>query len=533
MYTLDNFVLTKPSQINWRASKANIIYIPLTHSNFKSFYTSTPLFKQIFRTIIVPTNSTFMNRPIRSAKYISQLKQEIRTSQIIRAPKASTKGPVIVDLTLVSDVAHQLIKSVGKVKTLDEFFKYIDEIFKGINTYQNISEYPTIVVFDNSGNSLIDIQTLAYYFKSKAFELPYQITNKLGFVYFKDLGYFPILTESQVLRQNILRLIKYSETLKKTSLEATDVNPLEHEQEVKDRIEVPRDIIEKVLNDIYKKKVNDEYLEMTYTIVSNYIRSNSALEVNWSSPEQVKRIIEEALKYSNKLLESNSKKSIPELIKMAAEHQIYYKEVPEEYLENQIKPLGISTSKVVNLKKILDPKRTKYEFDINLDKVIEELIKSLDDPKFGLKVYSVDKKVIDDSANRLVEYSIKLKPKEGRAYRVALRIPALVHDMYFKINGEYYVINNQLMQKPIIKKSDNAVQLKTNYSVITYDIHSSSLMNQSYEDMVQKFLNDMKSSKRLKKAEVIDNNTEETLKAYGVDPQIISNLTYKNVEIKL
>lgn len=533
MYTLDNFVLTRPAQINWRASHANIIYIPLLHSNFSTFYKSNPIFKQIFRTIIVPSNSSFMNRPIRPAKYVSQLKREIRTSQIVGSPKANTKGPVFVDLSLVSDVAHQLIKSVGKVKTLDAFFKYVEDVVKGINTYQNISEYPTIVVFDNSGNSLNDIQTLAYYFKSKAFEFPYKIANKLGFVYFKDLGYFPILTETEVLRQNVLRLIKYAETLKKSALEDSVDNPLVQEKEAKDRVVVPREIIKKILDDVYKRKVNNEYYEMTYTIVSNYVKSNPALEVNWNSPEQVKRIIEEALKYSNKMLESNSKKSLPELIKMTAEHQIYYKEVPEEYLENQIKPIGISTAKVTKLKKILDPKRTKYEFDINLDKTIEELIKSLDDPKFGLKVYAIDKKVIDDSANRIIEYSIKLKPKSGRAYRVVLRIPALVHDMYFKINGEYYVINNQLMQKPIIKKSDNAVQLKTNYSVITYDIHSSSLMNQSYEDMVQKFLNDMKSSKRLKNAEVIDHTTEELLKAYGVDPNTISHLTYKTVEIKV
>ena len=533
MYTLDNFQPNRAGMINWRMSKANIIYIPMQGSNIVDFFMQENL-KPIYHNIIVPTGITFKGRIIRNAKYIAELRKKIQSVKFTNTLQNAIQKPVIYDLTQIIDTASKFTKSLSTLKVFDEFFEIVHKVYSTIKMHPQVGSYPVVVVFDNSHNSINDIELLVRYFRLKSFELPFQITDKYAFIYFKEIGYFPIATPENILKRNVLRLVKYTETLRKTDLIDNDNNPLTSEDDqLEKNVDVPREAIEKFLLDIYKKELPQERIDLVYSIVKTYVKSHPGLVVNWNSPEEAKRIIEEALKYSNKITGTTRKLDIKELIQMTERTHVFQKEESEKELESNITPIGVKTSTIANMKYMLDPKRTKYEFDINLDKVIEKMIRSLNDEKFGLTVRGIEREVVDDSANRYVMYKIKLKPAKGRAYTVVLRIPTLVHDTYFKINGEYYVINNQLMQKPIIKKSDNVVQLKTNYSVISYILQSASVSNQKYSEVVQKFMNDMKVAKKLKKAELIDKNTEERLKQFGIDDKTLSDLMYKKVEINV
>jgi hypothetical protein len=87
------------------------------------------------------------------------------------------------------------------------------------------------------------------------------------------------------------------------------------------------------------------------------------------------------------------------------------------------------------------------------------------------------------------------------------------------------------MQKTLIKKTADSVQLKTNYSVITYRLKNSLLTTKTYNDIVEVFLNNLKTAKKLKKAVIMDKNTETRLSAYGINNDIIKDLNYKNIQI--
>jgi len=94
------------------------------------------------------------------------------------------------------------------------------------------------------------------------------------------------------------------------------------------------------------------------------------------------------------------------------------------------------------------------------------------------------------------------------------------------------VLNNQLIQKTIIKKAENMVQLKTNYSVTSYTIERSVFDASNYTEFIERFMRNMKLQKKLKKAEVIDQATEKLMIEYGIPLDIVSGMMYKYVHIK-
>ena len=294
---------------------------------------------------------------------------------------------------------------------------------------------------------------------------------------------------------------------------------------------IKRVSIEKALQQKYKKEIDKSTVDAIYKISSTFLKTHPDIEVKNNDINSVVKLIELSLQYSNKSL-ADEKRTFKELVDTTIKQHMYRKDVTEKMLNSNVKPIGLNMARITNMKFVIDPGRTAIEFNENLDKNIIKMIESIDDDYFGLKILNVTKDIVDDNMNRLNVYKIKIKPKKGRVYTTTLNIPALVNEgTYLKLSGQLYVINNQLMQKTLIKKTADSVQLKTNYSVITYRLKNSLLTTKTYNDIVEVFLNNLKTAKKLKKAVIMDKNTETRLSAYGINNDIIKDLNYKNIQI--
>lgn len=530
MYSISNLQPNRLiDKINWRVSQVNIIYIPFTDANFVLFFKSIPNMRLIYKEILIPDNITIAGLPVRSAKYISDVKQEIKTAKIIKSvSKLTQRGPVIVDTTPVFNTLQQRIKgSGGTLRYFNEFFKFVNSIYESLD-----HKYSTIVLYDNSQGSVLDTKRLLTWFRYNQFKMPVQITDSYGIMYLgSNLGYYVLHTQDAVLRPNSVKIEKFVENLAKSISKEEAERLLDTTiEESQLPITVDKKIVAEALKKEYAKEVDPKLVETITSLVNTFLKDKKDIAVKLTDIPSVIKVIKLALEYSNHSI-GNKSNTLKELIDTTVKTHLFKKDIAPNLMQNKIKPSGLDNYKLTNIKYVLDPGRLATEFNENLDQNIAKMISALNDPKFKIKIINIDKEVVDDNANRYINYKIKIKPDKGRVYEVKLRVPTLINDNYLKIGGQTFVLNNQLMQKPILKKSENEVLFKTNYSVTTYSLKRSKLAMQSYTSIVDNFLNEMKNLKKLKEAKSMSAEAEKELIDYGIPTQIVKDLMYEKIEL--
>jgi len=390
----------------------------------------------------------------------------------------------------------------------------------------------TVLVFDFT-DEFNDLEKMLLFLKMNKFQFPTQLADRV-LIHLNNKYYLFSIDGININKQVYRLLIKVVTEKIIESVESTESenNVIDVNEAASSLIQITDEQIKKAILKKYSKQLSDLEVQSIKTLTENFIRNHPDIQVNLGDLNELAQAIEFALKNSVKTVDSSTESKLFEELLREHEKQFVYKQsVNPDKIHNK-KTIGINALKATGIQWVTDSGRTKVEFDENLDRNIEKLVESLDDPDFGLHVLGIDKKITDDGRSRFIDYIIKIKPERGRAYQVKLRIPALVHGTYFKIGGNYYVINNQLMQKPIIKKSASEVQLKTNYSVTTYSIKSFPQHIKSYDDLVNKFLGIMKTAKKLKDTEVMDAATENRLRDYGVPVDEIAKINYKKIDLK-
>lgn len=129
----------------------------------------------------------------------------------------------------------------------------------------------------------------------------------------------------------------------------------------------------------------------------------------------------------------------------------------------------INPEQIIKLKEITGPVRHKYEFSENIDFNVSRLFKVLESKSNPIKIISIDKEIKDNDLERYAEYVIKIKNLNGGykdSYEIKLRIPTLINDKYFKLNGKEYIISSQQFLNPITKDKPSEVRFLTNYNMI-------------------------------------------------------------------
>jgi len=116
--------------------------------------------------------------------------------------------------------------------------------------------------------------------------------------------------------------------------------------------------------------------------------------------------------------------------------------------------------------------RQKFEFTKTIHNNVKKLFKSLENVStHPIKIVSIKHTVKDDDLNRFIEYSVKLKNQDqDEPYVVKFKVPGIVNDKYFKINGNNYIISNQQCLKPITKTANKNVRFLSNYAIIELEI---------------------------------------------------------------
>jgi len=517
---------------NWHQARVNIIYIPFSFTKFQDWYVSDPQIKQFYKTIIVPDKITIGSIPVRKVQnYITELKKTVKGIRVEKIVKNNISTPVIVDLSPITYTFWRLVNSRGVKYVAPDFFNIVYSIYNMLVSAKQTGASETVVVLDFT-NEYIELEKLLLFLKLNDYQFPAQIADRYVLFHYKNF-YLALTTDSSMEISKIVfsKLYKISETKidEKVEEEIKKENS-EQEAESTKPSGITTDLIKNVLRSKFNKTINDGLeLESIVKLTQRFISQHPDMKVNLGDPTEVANLIKEALKNEVKL--SGKPVSFDELLAEHRKQFVFKKDIDADKIHNS-KTIGINALKATNIKWVTDPQRTKIEFDENLDRNIEKLIESLDDPKFKMHVLGIEKEIQDDGRSRYYIYKIKIKPENGRAYVTKLRVPALVHDTYLKIGGNFYAINNQLMQLPIIKKNANTVQLKTNYSVTDYSIKSFPQTVKNFKDIVDKFLNIMKATKKLKTAEVMDATTESRLRDFGVPVDEIAKINYKKIEIK-
>jgi len=516
-------------QVQWYQGRANIIYIPFPLTKFTNWYNSDQQLKQHYRTIIIPDKVTIGAMPVRRIQnYITEIKKLLKGVQVEKIIKNSISKPVIVDLSPVAYTFWQMINTRGIKYIAPDFFNFVNSIYSMIVSAKQLGDSNTVVVFDFT-DEYNELDKLLLYLKLNDYEFPAQIADKYVFFRYKN-NYIPLTADSSMdINKTIFHKLAKISTDKDNYVEPANNDVADNTTE-QPELPITDELIKNVLLAKFNKNISDKLeLDSIVKLTQQFINKHPDMDVNLGDQSELANLVKEALK--NQVHIGSEKVSFDELLAEHNKQFVFKMNVDPDKIHSK-KTIGINAIKATGVKWVTDASRTKIEFDENLDRNIHKLVESLDDPRFKMHVLGVEKEISDDGRSRYYNYKIKIKPEKGRAYVTKLRVPALVHDTYFKIGGNLYAINNQLMQLPIIKKNANTVQLKTNYSVTDYSIKAFPQNISDFSDIVTKFLNIMKSSKKLKDAEAMDLQTESLLKDYGLPLDEVAKINYKKIEIK-
>jgi len=148
-------------------------------------------------------------------------------------------------------------------------------------------------------------------------------------------------------------------------------------------------------------------------------------------------------------------------------------------VNNYTTPLVFSesvTNNIINPKSVIDIDyttgawRQKYEFEETIHENIKKLFSTFEEtPDHAVKVKKIKHSIIDNNADRLIQYTITLQNTSGDntdEYDITLNIPGIVNDRYVKLNGSQYIMANQQFMKPITKTEKNKVRILSNYAII-------------------------------------------------------------------
>ena len=215
----------------------------------------------------------------------------------------------------------------------------------------------------------------------------------------------------------------------------------------------------------------------------------------------------------------------------------------QKIIYSEPKTLHLISPKVIDLDKVTGLVRQKYEFSDNIHKTINTLFKSLETQNNNpIKVTKIKHEFQDNNLDRVIKYTITLQNLSGgfnKPYDVVIKIPALVNDRYFKLNGKNYIMSNQQFFVPITKTDPNECRLLTNFATITLSVvnmkyNISELpeiieyVKRTYPEIIQEV---RKEGNKIISVDLIDNIT---INLYDNDAYLspMETLSYDNNESK-
>jgi len=234
-------------------------------------------------------------------------------------------------------------------------------------------------------------------------------------------------------------------------------------------IEINRKQLSRILK---KYKIKDRTIgDNIKTALDNYLVSNEKFNEN-DLEEEIFKAIHLTI-FGTSEISEEYKHNPAKLISKLEEVNTYSKPVN---IQNLKENYMCNPADIVSLDKVTGLVRQEYEFSDNIHKTIKTLFKSLETRKDNpIKIVGFKYHYQDDNLNRVINYEITLKNMVGglsEPYTVNVKVPALVNDRYFKLNGKQYILSNQQFFVPITKTDPNECRLLSSFAMMTLSVEN-------------------------------------------------------------
>lgn len=209
----------------------------------------------------------------------------------------------------------------------------------------------------------------------------------------------------------------------------------------------------------------------------------------------------------------------------------YAKDIHYPLLKDNV---ALQPSQTISLSRVTGMVRHEYEFSDNIHQNIKTLFKALESrPNSPVKIQSFKHDYEDNNLNRVINYKITLKNLAGGnsdPYTVNIKVPALVNNRYFKLNGKTYILANQQFFVPITKTEPSQCRFLSSYCMLTMSVQNMK-MNLSEIDKIVDYIQiyyqsaivdiEMSSDKKLISVILQDNaGKKHTIQPQSITPYI-------------
>ena len=452
-----------------------IHFIPDFSTNFITYKDIFPFRTNNAQCLVVKSNMIRVGSiALNPKQYFIDVKKTFGKAVNSIPEKINENKYIIIDHSPVMEAIYR-INSISERRALFLLFNYIKNEFQFSKALHPNIEHLVLISFNNTG--LFDsLSNNIAAFKSKDdlfrffdnYTLIHANDYVTPFIYYKQTSIFIDTAALNKLKKEVYSIIPTTQPLLSIQDEpGVDDSLVLPTKPVDINVVYPEhQISNNVLNNVLKT------LEIKNENVENNIRiaiSNQLLVNPDTTEEEINQI---ALKAINKTIYGTDKISQefldnPKLLtsKLSAFNE-YYDELTEIHsAENFINP----DSNLISINKITGPVRHKFEFSNNIHTHVEKLFKTLESKTNPVEVLDITHVIKDNNVDRFIEYEITLKNKVGYAepYKIKLKVPYLVNDRYFKLNGKEYILSSQQFLKPITKNTPTEARFLSHFSMIT------------------------------------------------------------------
>ena len=366
---------------------------------------------------------------------------------------------------------QQLKKEISFLKTKDPIENVI--LFSLNDTKPNPGLSDILFYFSTIPGNMIS--SLACFDKFMLVSMSSLITKP---IIFPIVGYKKNSPNPEVYKQNINNIEKiYQEKEKILAKQKEEDSKIEPDE----KIEVKQNELDKQLNNLNVNKTQLNNILKKYNIRDKLIADNikSALldyisthkNPEKENLEKITLIAINKLLFNKEEIDDQYLNNPSKLFSKLEEintfsQEMIYPDTVDDYI--------INPKDTIALKKVTSLVRHKYEFSDTIHKNIEELFDELQTrPNDPIKILKITHTYEDNNLNRFINYEITLKNLTGKnktPYKVNVKIPGLVNDRYFKLNGKTYILSNQQFFMPITKTEPDECRLINSYQTLTLSL---------------------------------------------------------------
>lgn len=453
-----------------------IHFIPDFSTNFITYKDIFPFRTTNMQCLVVKANMIRIGSIVLNPKqYFINLKKEFGKTLNSIPEKIIQNKYIVVDHSPVMEAIYRINK-ISERRALFLLFNYIKNEFQFSKSLHPDIEHLVLISFNNTG--LIDtFSNNIAAFKSKEdmfrffdnYTLIHVNESLTPFIYYKKTNIFIDINALNKIKKEVHLIVPITQPLLSIQDEPEVINtliPPPKSNKIDDKIypeeQISNNILKETLSTLEIK--NDNVENNIKIAISNQLTTNPD-----TTEEEINQIV---LKTINKTIYGTDKISQEHLdnpkllISKINAFKEYYDDLNEYHTDNNfINP----DSNLIQINKITGPSRHKFEFSNNIHTHVEKLFKTLESKTNPVEVLNITHEIKDNNVDRFIEYEITLKNKVGfsEPYKIKLRVPSLINDRYFKLNGKEYILSSQQFLKPITKSTPTEARFLSHFSMVT------------------------------------------------------------------